>query len=71
VGSVVGALLILVAFWMILGSRGKERFKESQADGTIPPKEGSTIPEAVQESKSAPPPARVEEFNPYPGPSDS
>ena len=67
----MGALLILVALWMILASRGKEKYKESQAEETVPPNEDSTEPEAVQESKSAPRPANVEEFNPYPGPSDS
>ena len=67
----VGALLILVALWMILASRGKGRSEASKAEEEVPPMEDSTKPETVQESKSTPGPARVEEFNPYPGPSDS
>jgi hypothetical protein len=68
---VVGALLIFVALWIIFVSRGKGRHKESQAEETFGPYEGTTKPEPVPENKPGSRPARVEEFNPYPGPSDS
>ena len=68
----MGALLICVALWMILGSR-KERLKDAKPVETVSPYGNGAGGEEVKDMSSATAsrPVNIEEFNPYPGPSDS